>query len=1319
MQTATVMNFEKLSGQDNYGTWAFAMEMFLIDLDLWECIDENFKTDTVEAQKKDAKARSKICLMCTSKIYPMIMNVKTARNTWLALKRAYADGGLLRRLYLLRKLFNVKLTSFNTIEEYLNDIQTTSQALVSIKAGLDDEFVGIIMLAGLTEAYNSLVMTLEHSNVKISTETVTAALLKESMRKNTTEDNSALMSKNDNTKKMVICHLCKKKGHYKWQCKEKKGNNSCTTTQVKNSKGNAGLITALSAKVGENEWVIDSGATSHMTSDRHILENKEHISSKVVTTANNDQIVSKLKGDVFAMGRTVRFEDVLMLPGLMTNLLSVSKMCSKDFVVVFDKYCCKVFKKNDVTLAGNPFLTAPLKQGLYVLDKEAAMVLTSPPDTSGTSSAYDLWHRRLGHLSRPLMNKLKGLADGLSYGAVSTEPCEGCCKGKECVKRFPKRKGKRAKELLELVHTDLAGPMEVESLGGNRYYLIFVDDYSRKIFSYLLNSKTEVFAKFKEFKSLVENQTGKKIIKLRSDNGTEYTNNEFQHFLKQCGIQHQTSVPHTPQQNGVAERTIRTITEKARCMLQDAGLDKRLWGEAIGCAVYLKNRSPTMALVDKVPEEVFTGERVHLSHLRVFGSKAQVLIKDHSRKKFDSKTVQMVMTGYALDRKAYRFINFDKDPRTVIFARDATFFETVPVEKKQGTVSNVDKSVDIFVNNDFRAEPEVSRVVGPVSASAPASPVVHIDSQGEVTSSSTMESDSGDNFYDSVDSDSPVAEDLQVPENINASEPANGAAGPADRRYPLRDRRLKRDKDMVYNFHVTDVPDPVSVQDAMERSDKRLWLEAMKDEFNSLKANNTWDLVDRPLNVNVVKSKWVFKLKVGADGSVQRHKARLVAKGYSQRPGEDYFETYAPVVKLSSIRLLLALAAEKNLSVHHIDVTTAFLYGDLQEEIYVEQPEFFVQAGEERKVCKLKKALYGLKQAAKCWNDKIHAFIMKIGFTRSKHDQCVYVKKDGHLFMALTLYVDDIHIFTNCESEAEKVKELIRKSFKIKDLGLARECLGMRIERDSETPEIRLSQKTYIQKILEKYGMQDCKPVGTPVETNLRLDRGLINDNPRYQEIIGSLMYLACCTRPDISYAVTMLSQFNTCNDSTHMAAVKRVLRYLKGTMDLSLCYKKCNKALCAYADSDWGNGPDGKSFSGYTLIFGGAAIAWQSKKQRCVALSTAEAEYIAICEVAKEVVSVNGLYAELTNLGHTVTVYSDSQSASKLVYTPAIGKRSKHVNIRYHFVRELAEQRVISVKYCETALMPADMFTKGVTRLKHEFCAKHCGLSGDVVKPS
>lgn len=330
--------------------------------------------------------------------------------------------------------------------------------------------------------------------------------------------------------------------------------------------------------------IIDSGATSHMTSSDNVLVNAKGGYRKYITTANNEKILSKVKGDVLMPNYKLKFENVLYIPDLITNLLSVSSICKHDCTVVFDKHSCKVYKFADVSLMGKTILEAPLKDGLYVVDPDDKALVTKDIN-SPVNDQYKLCHRRLGHLSPALMNKLRGLVDGFTLNKFSKEPCVSCCKGMQCVKKFPKRKNKRAKDILELIHTDLAGPMEEETWGGARYFLIFVDEFSRKVMGYMLKSKTEVFAKFKEFKVFVANQINKKIKKLRSDNGSEYINDKFPSFLRANGIHYQTSVAHTSQQNGVAERTIRIVIEKARCMLQDSGLSKKFWGETVLKAV--------------------------------------------------------------------------------------------------------------------------------------------------------------------------------------------------------------------------------------------------------------------------------------------------------------------------------------------------------------------------------------------------------------------------------------------------------------------------------------------------------------------------------------------------------------------------------------------------------------------------------------------------------------------------------------------------------------------------------------------------------------
>lgn len=1366
MQKESV-SIPKLIGQSNYGTWAFAMQMTLVEHDLWECTEENFSLEAAADKKRDAKARAKICLAVSEKVYPLVTKATTARETWKALQQAYADAGLVRRLTLLRKLFSIKLENYPDMEAYITNVQATHHALVSIKAGLDDEFIGIIMLAGLTEAYNPLVMALEHSGTKISSEAVTAALLKEGQRqeqpsssqRNSTSGNgdSLLVSSASDKKKVkkpVVCFHCKKKGHYKSQCPKLKagGDDSKSCLAYEHSDDKVTLYT--SSNSNSDNWVIDSGATSHMTSNKSILK-PEKSCTKTITCANKSKIVSNTQGsvelEISHEGRNlgVKMSNVLLIPELLTNLISVSKIAEGDKVTVFDKECCRIFD-NSVIVKGNALLTAPLKNGLYVLGPG----INKPSVFLGT----ELWHRRLGHLSVTQMNKLRTMPKvKAAFGKANTDvPCIPCSQGKQCTKKFPRqKKRKRANDLLELIHSDVAGPIEVESWGGARYFLLFIDDYSRKIFGYVLKSKTEVFQCFVEFKAFVENQTGKRIKKFRSDNGTEYTNKEFQLFLKKFGIQHQTSIAYTPQQNGVAERSIRTITEMTRCMLRDSGLDKKFWGEAVRTAIYLKNRSPTMALKDKVPEEVWSGQEVDLSHLRVFGSVAHVLVKDGSRKKFDPKTRQTVMVGYSENQKGYRFVDLS-NPKKVIIARDAVFDETMANQSGSGIVTKPEK---VIKEEPTPKENRVGRVSQPnqhdyqdfyidvwnneeiPGENQNVQDDVDVTEEEFVTEDESFE-DANENYEGSGSSQTQRTsseERMNVQEGNRSSsveeveasgETPSTAAGETsgveagetsgieadevstERRYPLRARVPKRFEDMEYNFVVScGSSDPVSVRDAMERSDKALWRKAMEEEYNSLMENKTWELVDRPRGINVVKCKWLFKLKIGADGEVQRHKARLVAKGYSQKWGEDYFETFAPVVKLSSIRMLFALAVEKDLKIHHIDVTTAFLNGDLEEDLYMEQPEAFIKKGTENKVCKLRKAIYGLKQAARCWNVKVDAWIIKYGFKRSKYDPCVYIKRNGNNVVAIALYVDDFYIFGNTEKEIDAVKRHVEIGFKIKDLGEAKECLGMQITQSVKPREILLNQTSFAKRVLDRYGMADSKPVSTPLEVNLKLEKGEVNHDRRYQEIIGSLMYLALGTRPDIAFAVSYLSQFNSCWNTTHMSALKRVLRYIRGSIDVSLKYMGTGTPLHAFCDADWGTNEDGHSFTGYVVVLGGASIAWQARKQRCVALSSAEAEYIAACEASKELMSLKGLLMELSGVNVSVELFSDSQSAAKLIYSNAIGRRSKHINIKYHYVRELAKTKEIFITYLETSKMPADALTKGLPRPKYEHCLRRIGL--------
>lgn len=384
-----------------------------------------------------------------------------------------------------------------------------------------------------------------------------------------------------------------------------------------------------------------------------------------------------------------------------------------------------------------------------------------------------------------------------------------------------------------------------------------------------------------------------------------------------------------------------------------------------------------------------------------------------------------------------------------------------------------------------------------------------------------------------------------------------------------------------YSVHGIVLDDPKTVEEAMSSANYEVWKRAMVDEFNSLQENNTWELTELPPNRKPIHCKWVFKSKRGADGTIHRYKARLVAKGFTQRKGIDYDETFSPVVRYSSIRLLIPIAAKYDLDINQMDVVTAFLHGEIDEEIYMFQPSGFIQSD---KVCKLKKALYGLKKASRQWYLKLDSTLRKIGFQRSTVDPCVYFLIVGLKITFVAVYIDDLLIFSNDAERKLFLKRELQKRFKMTDLGEAGFCVGLKITRDREKGLIFLDQRRHIMDLLVKFEMADCNPE-IPMDPNQKLSKDMspksstereeMSDVP-YQELVGGLLYILQGTRPDITYAVNTVSKFNNDPGKAHWVAAKRILRYLKGTLDAKLTYSKDgNSDLLGFCDADWASNID------------------------------------------------------------------------------------------------------------------------------------------------
>jgi len=488
------------------------------------------------------------------------------------------------------------------------------------------------------------------------------------------------------------------------------------------------------------------------------------------------------------------------------------------------------------------------------------------------------------------------------------------------------------------------------------------------------------------------------------------------------------------------------------------------------------------------------------------------------------------------------------------------------------------------------------------------------------------------------------------------------------------------------------------------------WRQAIDEEYRSLTKNGVWELVELPRGANLVTNKWVFAIKHNANGDIIRFKARLVARGFSQTYGLDYFDTYAPVAKLTTYRTIFALAALEQWEVHGMDVITAFLLGSLKEDIYMAQPKGFEKG---KLVCKLQKSLYGLKQAARIWNDKLHAFLIKIGFKRSTADYCLYI--NAEMGIMIVTWVDDL-LVVGKGSEIASVKVMLMKEFEMKDLGPIQYFLGMKISCDSSNGSITINQANYVQQILERFGMAASKAVPTPITQGTRLVSMNVDEpaeSEEYQAIIGSVMYLMLCTRPDLTYSIQQLSQFCSEPSEIHLQTAKRVLRYMQGTATLGPKYTKDNdEAMKGYSDSDYAAGEGRKSISGYVFTLGGSPVSWQAKKQSTVAQSTVESEFNALTQAVKEAIWLQRLLKDLGMSKYAPkTIYCDNQGAISLAKNPTQHAKTKHMDVQLEFVRDHVEKGTVTVEYCPTDVMPADLMTKALGKERHRKLIAMLGL--------
>jgi len=1373
LRISTNISIPKLKAND-YLYWKFQMEHFMRTRKVLKFVNgESVQPgdDDKRAQEKwkaiDEEVQSLIVNAVEREHINLLFKAKTAKEMWDALKRKFQEESLSNRLELKQKFITLKMEKGVKMDKHIGQLRELMEDLEAVGEDITNEEAILVLFNSLPPEYKLVTFNLKsipdlnfdqacsrlreaertfggESGVE-SGENALVAAKKRGGDPKPNQPNPKGPNANSKT-----CYYCKKTGHFASQCRSnphatkkcnhcgkmghiavncrsktngnegeqrRNNNNNNNNNNNGNNQNREGRSSMLAVSENESafttqeanhgDWAVDSGASQHMCNQKSAFTELTNLEDPVfIRVGNGSRVEAKfmgsveLKTQVRDQCKTVVLNNVLFIPELAENLLSVRRAASLGFNFHFGGNSVRVFSPTrELICEGN------VRNGLFKLnlvsqrDGEQGML--------AQRSTANLWHSRYGHLGAQNLKKLqtKEMVKGLEgIDLTHHSQCEVCAEGKQS--QLPTVPDElKTKRKLELVHSDICGPITPTTIMGGRYFVTFMDDYSRKVWVYILKNRSQVLSIFKNFSEMVENQGQEKIQKFLCDNAAEYTSDEFQAFCSSKGIELTHSSPYAPYQNGIAERINRTLVEMVRCMLAESHAELSLWGEALLAAVHLKNRAPHSYLeLDKTPEEVWSGHKPSITHLRKWGCKVSVLIPDQFRNsKVGSKVWWGRLVGYGGPRLGYRIWSKEKRRVFIRSGRDCRFFEDVFMTDESDNSEIVESGGDGLEEVMVRYERKEGRVRGEL----------------RLREDSSVESGNESERLDNELRESESSEDQESQEIRRSTR---------ERKVPERLTSSKLGELHLAECHLM-VEEPKEYKEAIKSENKEKWMEAMNDEIKSIEKNDTWYLCDLPQGFKPLNLKWVYKVKTKANGEIERFKARVVVRGFEQKYGIDYLETFAPVIRKESLRAILAISVELGLQLCQLDVKTAFLNGDLEEEIYVRQPEGFERKGQENKVLRLKKSLYGLKQAPREWNKKVNSVFREYNLRRLDSDPCVYVSGSGDNLLIVGLYVDDLVLAYKNEEKARKLKEDLMNRFEMKDLGKLGYILGMEITYLKDG--LKISQQKYLGELLKKFKMENSKIVATPSiqgkESELRRkfqesdeqeeeevgEESKEDFTYKYRAAVGSLLYLTTCSRPDIVMAVSNVSKFMDGANVYHWQAVKRIFRYLNGTRSRGLIYRKTgNVQVNVFSDSSFCTCADtSRSRGGFIASISGCAVAWSSRLHDVVSLSTAEAEYMQATESAKEILYLNQLLEDIGIDRDRSTLLLDNSSAIQLVKNPIFHKRSKHIKNRFHKIREWLQSGEFEVEYVKTELMAADYLTKGVSVGIFERCLKQIGV--------
>ena len=1163
---------------------------------------------------------------------------------------------------------------------------------------------------------------------------------------------------------------------------------------------------ANGSTVGMQRWLEDSGCSVHICKDRTAFASFRPSNDRYIETAKDGEadLLCLGTGTVFLRANTgtsspsvIRLQEVWFVPNARHNLFSTNLALSKgeitysannsgistfstsDGTVVLrgSRTSVSVLKWLDATTLNPKDVkrTYPMGQSKSSV-KPIAMVVDHVTDNS-----LERWHRRLGHLNcKSVLRMFKeGAAEGIKIrlrDAHNVKFCDPCIMAK--MHRLPiPRMGSHAPLIkLEMVSIDTA-TVNKRGMGGTKYFILPIDHATRYLHVYLLTKKSAAAPAMDMFLSMCASQLGLKVKVLRSDG--EFNSEEFKTLCGKHGIAHQLTCVDSPFQNSKAERLIRTIWEMAMSMLFDSGLDPWWWPVFVLMAVYLYNRSPHSFLNQRTPFEKWFGAPPDVSHLRRPGCVAFNRIPPLLRKKLDPKSKAMIFVGYSERRLGYKLA--DVTARRITFSRDVVFDETRTLRNASpdlafASASPTNPGVKLMFDakadssSDDDDDPPSPLSMGRGRSHSPTNPARFpsgtAPSGHHGVQNNTMPPDDAENAELVAKCPVPTSQTSSVPSEDPKPAPRRStrvtqgviparfrqdtenaliiqALGPAA---PPSSSQWQRSISSAFLSVIVDgapVVEPKHYREISTNRHSQEWYAAVQTELDALERCRTWDIVPLPPGRRTVSSKWCFKLKALSDGSLDKFKARLVARGFTQIKDIDYTDTFAPVAHMASVRVIMALICLLGMTMDHMDVSTAFLNGNLEEEIYMSVPEGLILPSRlQGQVLRLRRGLYGLKQSPRAWNAKINAFLLSLGFTACTFDPCIYIMHldNGGLFFII-LFVDDLILATTNENKKKEIKTALMEQYRMTDLGKAEWFLGIKITYNVTTGLLHLDQHRYIEQVLERFGMSDCMPVATPAlerSNNLPNDGAYSLDVPapdNYLSAVGALMYLAMVTRLDIALATISVARHSHEPKMRHWTAVKRIMRYLAGTRSLCITYDRNARGGLephAFVDANYGcnaldtctcddqevilpsvASPIGtaaadisqckfrRAVSGYVIFLGGGPVCFKSKSQGSTAHSTSEAEYVAAGLVSKECLWLRSLLHELSISPSSPTlIREDNQGAIKMANNPTSHGRTKHIDIAHHVLREHVAKGKVRFEFVAGSSNVADIFTKHLGRV-------------------